>query len=429
MNYSAVEKRNRQWLGSLPNAWSGGRLFQVADAWTSNVDKHTVEGEQPVRLCNYTDVYKNDAITSDLLFMGATATPEQVERFRIAVGDTLITKDSETADDIGIPAFVEYEAPDLICGYHLAIVRPRPGQIEPKFLFWALKSEPTMGQWNVQAAGVTRVGLRSTDLSKVTIPLPPLDEQRRIADFLDAETAQIDTLIAEQERFIQFLLERRSVALVRILSGAGDPVKLKFLVDPSRPITYGIVQVGEHVEDGAPYIDPRDLAGHQIDPNAARLGTTQPEIDDAYRRSRVAAGDIVVSIGPGFGKTVVIPEELDGVNITRDVARVACNETIASSRYVAWVLKSPIATGFWDRQITGSTFRRLNLDNLLRTPVPLPDIQMQRSICDRLDREAVAVDALIAEAEHNVALSKERRAALVTAAVTGQIDVSTGRAA
>ncbi|MEK8227329.1 hypothetical protein NKG05_16395 [Oerskovia sp. M15] len=84
-----------------------------------------------MRLCNYTDVYRNDSITDSMTFMEATASPEQIERFRIRVGDTLITKDSETADDIGIPSYVRYEADDLICGYHLAIVRPDPGAADP----------------------------------------------------------------------------------------------------------------------------------------------------------------------------------------------------------------------------------------------------------------------------------------------------------
>lgn len=351
--------------------------------------------------------------------------PDEVARLApVQRDDILMTR----AGSIGTTYIHESDEPAAHAGY---LVRWRVDRAKawPKYMAYWTQSRHFQGQ---VAAGVVRSTIDNYSASKyrsTRAPVPALDEQRRIAEFLDTETAQIDDLIAEQEQFIQFLIERRSVALVQILSGAGEPVKLKFLVDTSRQITYGIVQVGDRVEGGAPYIDPRDLVGHRIDSDAARLGTTQPEIDHAYRRSRVAAGDIAVSIGPGFGKTAVIPEGLDGVNITRDVARVACNERIALSRYVAWVLKSPIATGFWDRQITGSTFRRLNLDNLSLTPIPLPNIQMQRSICDRLERETAALDALIAEAEYNVALSKERRAALITAAVTGQIDVSTDQGA
>jgi type I restriction enzyme S subunit len=81
------------------------------------VDKRTVPGESPIRLCNYVDVYKNDEIRGNMNFMRATATLDEIERFRLKIGDTIVTKDSETADDIGIPAFVEYQAADLVCGY------------------------------------------------------------------------------------------------------------------------------------------------------------------------------------------------------------------------------------------------------------------------------------------------------------------------
>ena len=101
------------------------RLSELATARTSNVDKHSVEGQTTVRLCNYVDVYKNDCISDDIDFMRATASPDQVDAFRLRVGDTVIAKDSETADDIGIPSYVEYEAPDLVCGCHLSGIRPR----------------------------------------------------------------------------------------------------------------------------------------------------------------------------------------------------------------------------------------------------------------------------------------------------------------
>ena len=220
--YASYVATGSQWLDSIPAHWKMGRLDHAARAWPSNVDKHSVEGELPVRLCNYTDVYKNDVIADGIPFMSATATEEQVERFRIKIGDTIITKDSETADDIGIPAFVDYEADDLVCGYHLSIVRPDPAGFFPKYLFWALRAQPTLGQWEVLASGVTRVGLRSGDVSKAALALPPLDEQSAIAEYLDRETARIDTLIAEQRKLIEHARERRSALITAAVTGQID---------------------------------------------------------------------------------------------------------------------------------------------------------------------------------------------------------------
>ncbi|HRE03875.1 MAG TPA: restriction endonuclease subunit S, partial [Ilumatobacteraceae bacterium] len=125
-------------------------------------------------------------ITATTEFMLASARPEQIERFRLHIGDTVITKDSETAQDIGIPAFVEYEADDLVCGYHLAIVRPEPRVANARYLYWCLSSSVMLRQWELAASGVTRVGIRSGALARAHLPAPPLEEQRRIADFLDA---------------------------------------------------------------------------------------------------------------------------------------------------------------------------------------------------------------------------------------------------
>lgn len=106
--------------------WRNVRVKDIADVIVSNVDKKSRSGEQPVRLCNYMDVYKNDFIRPTMNLMHATATPKEVAKFHLEVADVLITKDSEDPSDIAVPALVEETAPDLLCGYHLAIVRPGP---------------------------------------------------------------------------------------------------------------------------------------------------------------------------------------------------------------------------------------------------------------------------------------------------------------
>jgi type I restriction enzyme, S subunit len=124
--------------------WSEARLSDVAEIRFSNVDKRTIPGEVLVRLCNYMDVYGNAGyVTSDLAFMEASASTIEIERFRVERGDVLLTKDSETPDDIGIPAVVIDDIPNLICGYHLALVKPRRGQIDSAYLAKQLGSQPT----------------------------------------------------------------------------------------------------------------------------------------------------------------------------------------------------------------------------------------------------------------------------------------------
>lgn len=112
------------WLGAVPRHWEVTCLKLACDVFPSNVDKKSVEGEKPVRLCNYTDVYYNDVIEPQSTFMDATASDDQIEKFTLRAGDTIITKDSETPDDIARSAYVPSDMPGVVCGYHLSMVRP-----------------------------------------------------------------------------------------------------------------------------------------------------------------------------------------------------------------------------------------------------------------------------------------------------------------
>ena len=110
--------------GPVPEGWRWVRLGDVAEIGFSGVDKKAVEGELPARLCNYTDVFYNNRITPDMDFMGATANQSEFDRWLLKSGDVLFTKDSETADEIGIPSYVPEDLPGVLCGYHLALARP-----------------------------------------------------------------------------------------------------------------------------------------------------------------------------------------------------------------------------------------------------------------------------------------------------------------
>src|SRR5438045_2292983 len=112
------------WLDNIPEGWEVKRLKYIANTRVSNVDKKS-EDEIQVKLCNYIDVYKNEFINEKIEFMVATATRRQVDYFELKRGDVIITKDSETPDDIGIPAYVDLvDTKNIVCWYHLAISTP-----------------------------------------------------------------------------------------------------------------------------------------------------------------------------------------------------------------------------------------------------------------------------------------------------------------
>lgn len=202
--------------------WPTMTLGELVDLRLSSVDKKSKPDEMPVLLCNYTDVYHNRIIHSDLEFMEATATDREIEKCALQPGDVVITKDSEQYDDIGVPALVRDDAPDLVCGYHLAILRPRTDLIDGAYLFNALTTREVQHQFHAFANGVTRFGLRKADIERVQIPVPPMEEQRRIAGVLGCLDDKI-----ELNRRMAATLEQMARALFRSWFVDFEPVRAK----------------------------------------------------------------------------------------------------------------------------------------------------------------------------------------------------------
>jgi type I restriction enzyme S subunit len=210
------------WLGDIPAHWEVRKLLTVADMIVSNVDKHSKPNEQRVRLCNYTDVYKNEVITNALNFMVASATKDEIMKFKIRIDDVIVTKDSEEWDDIGVPSLVRHEADDLLCGYHLAMLRPRKQTLHGEFLLRCLQDRFVATQLHVRATGVTRYGLSHQGLKEVLLPIPNTGEQVAICAALTKNLSTFNTAIARAEREIALMQEYRTRLTADIVTGKLD---------------------------------------------------------------------------------------------------------------------------------------------------------------------------------------------------------------
>ncbi len=217
--YVVVQEAAKQ---ASAGEWRRASLGDVIDLQLSSVDKKTKANEQAVQLCNYMDVYRNSFIHAGMDFMTATATEREIARCSLAAGDVVITKDSEKYDDIGVPALVREDVPNLVCGYHLAILRPRPSEVDGTFLFYALSSVGAQQQFHSFANGVTRFGLRKADIGLVEVPLPPLPEQRAIAHVLGTLDDKI-----ELNRRMNETLEAMARALFKSWFVDFEPVRAK----------------------------------------------------------------------------------------------------------------------------------------------------------------------------------------------------------
>lgn len=425
----------------LPGGWRDERIHDVLELRTSNVDKKSEEGAKRVRLCNYVDVYKNDKVTMALDFMEATATEAQIERFTLRVGDVVITKDSETPEDIGVPALIAEAAPDLVCGYHLTILRPHANEVVGGYLFYALASRLSSYQFYLAANGVTRYGLTYQGTKNLRIALPAIHEQLQIAVFLDSKTEQIDALIARKTELLEKLKERRIAVITQAVTQGLNPTA------PMRDLDFPwLGQVPNHwevkrgrfamqinppsprlrslkSEDEVSFV-PMDAVGVQ---GGLSLGQTRVIEDIAGGYTEFQDGDVVVAkITPCFenGKAALASDLTNGAAYGTTELHVLRADNDLDRKFLFYVAVSDTFLKLGESEMYGAGGQKRvppEFPKNYRMAVPPP--QEQKVIADYLDKEMAGLDALVARVQDVVGLLEEYRAALITAATTGKIDV------
>ncbi len=171
------------------------KLSEVAKIEISGVDKKTIDGETPVKLCNFVDVYRNWAITSRMedRFMDATAKPNEIARFTIKRGQVAITKDSETRFDIGISTYIADDFEGVILGYHNALITPDPEYLDGKYLNALLHTNyaKTYFAYNASGSG-QRYALSVDALNDFPLLLPDIADQRRIGNLFSKLDRKIE---------------------------------------------------------------------------------------------------------------------------------------------------------------------------------------------------------------------------------------------
>lgn len=423
-------------------AFPKARLRHVATIRPSNVDKKSLAGEREVRLCNYTDVYYSDEIREESTFMRATAPPDQIARFTLRAGDVLLTKDSESPDDIGVVAHVPEDLDGVVCGYHLSLIRPDGSRINPKFLFWALKAQAARATMSAAALGITRFALRSGEVASLEVPLPSLQEQVRIADFLDGETARINALMAHKKGLLDRLEERRRSVLFRGVIGmlaaredaydGGLPwaqeirdsfrtVKIKHAARLGTGHTPSRLHP-EYWEDCTiPWITTGEIQQVRND-RAEVIAETRERISELGLANSSAelhpAGTVVLCRTASAGYSAIMGEDMA---TSQDFVTWTCSERLLP-RYLLMCLRA-MRPDLLGRLAFGSTHKTIYMPDIEDLRIPLPSVDEQRDILADIDRCLANIDALVSRLSHQLQLLAEHHQALITAAVTGQINV------
>ena len=361
--------------------------------------------------------------------------PQETLRFCLRQGDILVSEGGDAGRTATFDADGEFY-------FQNAINRVRPdyrGEIEPHFIYWWFTFLKCAGYVEMICNVATIPHFTAEKVKASPLAFPPLDTQRRIARFLDEKTARIDALIEKKRELLDRLAEKRQALITQAVTKGLNPdapmkpsgiewlgdipahwdiKRLDRLTEPRRPIRYGIVLPGPHVDDGVPIIK-----GGDVRPDRLRLDVlnrTTHEIDAAHSRSRLLAGDIVYSIRGSFGDVELLSPELDGINLTQDAARIAPIVEV-DREWLLMTLKSDAVRMQMAAGAIGATIKGINIRDLRRAILPLPSRAEQFEVKSWLNRKVMGIDRMSDLVLKSSMFLEEYRAALVTSAVTGQL--------
>lgn len=422
--YPRYKDSGVKWLGRVPEHWLVKPLRWIGTYQNSNVDKKSYEDQQTVRLCNYTDVYRNEFIRNSMEFMFATASEDEIKTMTLTKGDIVITKDSEDPSDIGIPALVVEDLENVICGYHLTIIKAL-GECEG-FLHRAIQSTATKAHFRVESPGITRFGLSQNAIGGLHIALPTIEEEQTIAAYLDRETTRIDALVNAKTRFIELLREKRQALITHAVTKGLDPnVKMK---------DSGVEWIGQVPATWSKirlkylFTEKKKLNAPNLPCGAISFGNVVYKDSESIPSETRATYQEVLR-----GEFLINP-----INLNYDLKslRTALSEISAcvSPAYIVLHANDDSEKNFLKylfycfdilhmKTLGAGVRQTITFNDIGGCYVCIPSLCEQRTIAAYLDRETARIEALIGKTELSIELLKERRSALITAAVTGQIDL------
>ncbi|MEU5633790.1 restriction endonuclease subunit S [Streptomyces rishiriensis] len=352
--------------------------------------------------------------------------PSELDDLTLRRGDVVVVEGGQGG--FGRAAYVGEDLDGWGFQNSINRIRSKPGN-DGRFLAYYLIALRATGFVRRYCNIVSMPHLTAEKLAAIALPLPSGPEQRAIADHLDRETAEIDRLIAALERFIGRLQERRQAVveheLVEVVPAASG-TRLKHLVRSVR-------------QGWSPQCFPWPADGVQtwavLKAGAANRGLFRPEENkelpndlEPRPSTVVRRGDLLVSRANTrdlVGSAAVVSGDYPRLMLSDKLYALALDESKALPRYVAHLLASRRIRDLIEMAASGASSSMLNIsrDDILNLPMNVPEPAEQRRILNHLDRETAEIDILIAKTQRHIELAKERRIALITAAVTGQIDI------
>lgn len=433
--YASYKPSGVPWLGDVPAHWE---VKQARFVMTCN-DDVLPENTSPEQVLDYIEISDVDEVSGIKGFESVkfSDAPSRARRL-VMDGDVIV---STVRTYLRAVAAISNPTAETVVSTGFAVLRPRA--IDSRYSKYAILYDGFISEVISRSKGISYPAINATDLVRISVPQPTPDEQQAIADYLDAETARIDTLIHEKDELIGLLREwRQSVIVEAVTKGLNKDAPMKasgvaVLGEvPShwevKKIRYVLEAIGdvdhfmpESVDKGVPYLMTGDLKDL----------VSEVSLDDckqvAYKdylalskRIKSSKGDVVMARYATIGTAMYVDMDIDFL-VSYSCVTLKPNQSNMSGLYLFQYMKSDAFLHGVENQINTNTQGNVGISDLQNVMIAVPPLPEQQAIADYLDAETAKIDDLIAHTNDEIALLKELRAATIADAVLGRVDVRT----
>ena len=420
--YPAYKDSGVEWLGEVPEHWNRTSLKFLADYQNGYPFKPDDRGEDGLPIIRISQLTGDD---EPAYYCG-----QLDERTKVRCGDLLFSW-SATID-----SYI-WNKGDAWLNQHIFRVSPS-AEANKKYLYYVIKHvAPKLADFD--AHGSTMRHIKKESLGE-KVYAPSVFEQGLIATFLDHETAKIDALIAEQQRLIALLQEKRQAVISHAVTKGLNPAiplkdsgvewlgevpehwEIKQLNKLINKITNGYVGPTRDilVDDGVRYLQSLHIKNNRIVFDTPYYVSREWSL--SKEKSILRVGDVLIVQTGDIGQSAVVTQEFEDCNCHALIV-VSSRQDLLSGDWLSWILNSTFGRESLLSIQTGALHPHLNCGNVKYIHIPVPPKDEQAAICDHVKLKNQVFDQLISAASSSIDLMKERRSALISAAITGQIDV------
>jgi type I restriction enzyme S subunit len=428
--YPEYKDSGVEWLEAVPTHWSSKPLKFMCSCNDEVINESTDVNYE----IEYVDIGSVSAVngitkTEKVVFGNSPSRARRVVRD----GDVIVST---------VRTYLEAIAPitnppeNMIVSTGFAVIRPNH-KLDKGFASYCLRARGFIKEVVARSVGISYPAINATALVEIKVPSIPYNEQQKIANFLDYETAKIDTLIAKQEKLIELLKEKRQAVISHAVTkglNPDAPMKdsgVEWLGEvPEHWSVPKLIQLTSRIGDGLhstpKYADGTGyyfVNGNNLKDGSILISNTAKEVpEDEYKRHTVSlgCGTVLLSINGTIGSVALYHNE--SIILGKSAAYINC-ETNLSRDFLMRYLQSSNASRYYDLEVTGTTISNLSLNSIRQMKVALPPLKEQADIAEYCETQIKKYDDLIDKADKLILFSKERKTALISAAVTGKIDV------